>query len=581
MARLPIPGGDAGGWGQILNDYLAQIHKADGTLKDDIVTSSAIAPNAITATAIQDGSISESKLDPGSQAKLNSGGTAGVVSVNTRSGAVTLTSADVGLANVNNTSDANKPVSIATQSALDAKAALSHTHTATQISDSTGTGRAVLLAADAAAARTAIGAGTSSLALGTTNTTAKAGDYTPTKADVGLGNVDNTSDANKPVSTVMQAALDTKQAAGSYASATHSHTASQISDSTATGRAVLQAADAAAARAAIGAGTSNLTLGTTNTTAKAGDYAPTKSDLGLGNVDNTSDANKPVSTAVSTALSGKADTAHSHVAANVSDFSTVTDARIAAASINALVDVTVNSPSNGQVLKYNGTAWINDTDNTGGAGSTDLTYSRNATTVTVESSSGLDAIIPTADATNAGILTSADKVKLDGIATSATANSSDATLLNRANHTGSQAQSTVTNLVSDLAGKAASSHTHAAADVTSGTFAIGQIPTGTTGTTVALGNHVHSGYETTLTAGTTAQYYRGDKSWQTLDKTAVGLANVNNTSDANKPISTATQSALDLKANAVAGSSNIMVYNAYSDAPALPVNTVVVSITGT
>jgi hypothetical protein len=39
---------------------------------------------------------------------------------------------------------------------------------------------------------------------------------------------------------------------------------------------------------------------------------------------------------------------------------------------------------------------------------------------------------------------------------------------------------------------AASSHTHAAADVTSGTFAIGRIPTGTTGTTVSLGNHVHT-----------------------------------------------------------------------------------------
>lgn len=32
----------------------------------------------------------------------------------------------------------------------------------------------------------------------------------PTKAQVGLGNVDNTSDANKPVSTAQQAAIDTK-----------------------------------------------------------------------------------------------------------------------------------------------------------------------------------------------------------------------------------------------------------------------------------------------------------------------------------------------------------------------------------
>lgn len=40
-------------------------------------------------------------------------------------------------------------------------------------------------------------------------------------------------------------------------------------------------------------------------------------------------------------------------------------------------------------------------------------------------------------------------------------------------------------------GAAATSHTHAAGDVASGTFNIARIPTGTTSTTVALGNHVH------------------------------------------------------------------------------------------
>lgn len=37
------------------------------------------------------------------------------------------------------------------------------------------------------------------------------------------------------------------------------------------------------------------------------------------------------------------------------------------------------------------------------------------------------------------------------------------------------------------------------------------------------------GAEASIAAGTTGQYWRGDKSWQTLDKTAVGLANVPNT----------------------------------------------------
>lgn len=56
-----------------------------------------------------------------------------------------------------------------------------------------------------------------------------------------------------------------------------------------------------------------------------------------------------------------------------------------------------------------------------------------------------------------------------------------------------------------------------------------------------------AGKEPTIAAGTTGQYWRGDKSWQTLDKSAVGLSNVDNTSDAAKPVSTATQTALDLK----------------------------------
>lgn len=39
-----------------------------------------------------------------------------------------------------------------------------------------------------------------------------------------------------------------------------------------------------------------------------------------------------------------------------------------ASSLNGLTDVVVTSPSTGQVLKYNGSNWINDTDATGGGG---------------------------------------------------------------------------------------------------------------------------------------------------------------------------------------------------------------------
>jgi|GEM_PF-2569060 len=58
-----------------------------------------------------------------------------------------------------------------------------------------------------------------------------------------------------------------------------------------------------------------------------------------------------------------------------------------------------------------------------------------------------------------------------------------------------------------------------------------------------------SGKENTIASGTTAQYFRGDKTWQTLDKASVGLTNVDNTSDLNKPVSMAIQTELNKKLN--------------------------------
>jgi hypothetical protein len=49
------------------------------------------------------------------------GSVAGVTSVNTRTGAVTIDQTDVGLGNCDNTSDDNKPISTATQTALNGK----------------------------------------------------------------------------------------------------------------------------------------------------------------------------------------------------------------------------------------------------------------------------------------------------------------------------------------------------------------------------------------------------------------------------------------------------------------------------
>lgn len=153
-----------------------------------------------------------------SAAEITGGGQGGgdLLSTNNLSDLIDAATAriNLGIGNVNNTSDANKPVSAATQTALDLKA---------NLASPTFTGAVSGI----------------------------------TKAMVGLGNVDNTTDAGKPVSTATQTVLDLK---ANLASPTFTGTVSGV----------------------------------------------TKAMVGLGNADNTTDAGKPVSTATQTALNAKA-----------------------------------------------------------------------------------------------------------------------------------------------------------------------------------------------------------------------------------------------------------------------------------
>lgn len=113
---------------------------------------------------------------------------------------------------------------------------------------------------------------------------------TPTgivKGDVGLGNVDNTTDAGKPVSTAQQTALDGKQNLDSDLTT--------IAGLTATTDNIIQSKSSAWA---------------SRTPAQFKvDLALVKGDVGLGSVDNTADSAKPVSTAQQTALDLKANLA--------------------------------------------------------------------------------------------------------------------------------------------------------------------------------------------------------------------------------------------------------------------------------
>ena len=149
-----------------------------------------------------------------------------------------------------------------------------------------------------------------------------------TKTDVGLGSVDNTADTAKPVSTAQQTALDLK---ANLASPTFTGTVTvptPIGDTTAATKlyvdttASTTAGNASTALNNHEADTTNIhgivdtsilvtTTGTQTLTNKTitSPSGLVKGDVGLGNVDNTSDANKPVSTAGQTALDLKANLA--------------------------------------------------------------------------------------------------------------------------------------------------------------------------------------------------------------------------------------------------------------------------------
>jgi len=149
MARLPEVGGDSGNWGGILNEFLSQSLDDHGSLKPGIVGTPHLINGSINVDKIATPSAPSSgqsltyngtslawETVSGASEDLAPVATSGsyndltdkptiptvpVTSVAGKTGAVSLTKADVGLGNVNDTSDADKPVSTATQTALSSK----------------------------------------------------------------------------------------------------------------------------------------------------------------------------------------------------------------------------------------------------------------------------------------------------------------------------------------------------------------------------------------------------------------------------------------------------------------------------
>lgn len=87
------------------------------------------------------------------------------------------------------------------------------------------------------------------------------------------------------------------------------------------------------------------------------DDLPTKSSLGLGNVDNTSDANKPISTATQTALNGKVGTTGDESITGAKTFENIavgTNPELTAGGNNVSINADIVGITAGSSLQFSG-----------------------------------------------------------------------------------------------------------------------------------------------------------------------------------------------------------------------------------
>lgn len=300
-----------------------------------------------------------------------------------------------------------------------------------------------------------------------------------TKSAVGLGNVDNTSDANKPISSATQAALNLK---APLASPSFTGTVSGI----------------------------------------------TKAMVNLGNVDNTSDANKPISSATQTALDGKAASSHTHAATDL--ISGVIDpARLGTGTANAnkvltgantWVDIPSGGGGGGDVPSTREIATGTGLEG-GGDLSADRTLSLND--VTLASLERADTAVQPAGLTKAAV----GLGNVDNTADTAkpVSNATQTALNLKAPLASPAFTGTVTGISKAMVGLANADNTSDASKPVSDA----------TQTALNLKAPLASPAFTGTVTGIT--------------KAMVGLANVDNTADSAKPVSTAQQTALNLKAN--------------------------------
>jgi hypothetical protein len=293
----------------------------------------------------------------------------------------------------------------------------------------------------------------------------------------------------------------------------------------------------------------------------------TSSSVGLGNVNNTSDANKPVSTATQTALDLKANLESPTFTGTV----TLPDNTVAlgtkttgnyVASLVAGTGVTLTNNSGetatptvaiGQAVATNSNVTFNDVTVSGNLTVSGTTTSINTETLTVDD----NIIVLNNNAVGAPSQDAGIEIE----------RGSSTNVALRWNETGD-----VWEITTDGSTYSAIATT---ADVSSATGAISidnltdvTIASASNGQflkwngsawvndAIDLGTDTAGSYVASLVAGAniTLTDNSGEGATPTiavsgLTSSSVGLGNVDNTSDANKPVSTATQTALDLKAN--------------------------------
>ncbi len=241
---------------------------------------------------------------------------------------------------------------------------------------------------------------------------------------------------------------------------------------------------------------------------RQGNVVITRADLNVDNVDNTSDANKPISTATQTALDGKAPSVHNHTTANIAGLDTTLSG--ISTSITSLTNNKQEKLTSGTNIKsVNGNSLL-------GSGDIVINASVDATTTN-------KGVLQLAGDL-AGTAASPKVAKIDGVTVSSSSISSGKVL---------KATSTTT----------ASFETITAADV-------GAIPTSAKGVADGVATLDANGrMPSSQLPNGIVQSVNNLTGAVVLTKASIGLDLVQNTADADKPISLATQTQLNLKLN--------------------------------